>query len=664
MRFINSLSLRAKLLLGGIGLSVVPLLIVMFITLQQNAKMTHTSSQESDKLAFADLEHMTRLTVAMCTAQQQMLEQALQWNMNGAKTLVELEGTAAQGGTMIEWKAVNQLNREAKSVSLPTLSIGSKTILQNADPAVASVLVDDMVARFGGTFTLFQKMNEAGDMLRVSTTVQQEGRRAIGTYIPAVNPDGSKSAVISAVLAGKRYVGRAFVVNAWYVAAYEPLKDASGGIIGMLFMGIPEQSVATLREQVLKTKVGKTGYLFVLDSAGKYVISQQGARDGENIIESRDSKGRQFIKELIEEAKAKQGEPVVVNYSWQNAGDPVPREKITMAIYFKNWDWVIGAGSYKEEFQEASVRIEDIGSKGTIKLLVIILIVTVLSAGVWVAISGVLARTIATISENLNAGSSQISSASKMIADTGQHLAAGSSEQATAVTEITGTLESMGRNSVEIAHITRGANDLMRQNIEKSGQSLKALVETTKAMNVIVADNDEMTKIIKTIDEIAFQTNILALNAAVEAARAGEAGAGFAVVAEEVRALAQRAAEAARTTQAKLASNVSLIKAASTGINGVNSNFEAIVETATVIGEKVRSITEAMELLSNNIQEVAKHAHGVDNVVQSNAASAEETASSAEELSAQAQEISGLAFSLNKLIKGETTSENSGLLAR
>jgi methyl-accepting chemotaxis protein len=193
----------------------------------------------------------------------------------------------------------------------------------------------------------------------------------------------------------------------------------------------------------------------------------------------------------------------------------------------------------------------------------------------------------------------------------------------------------------------------MRQNIEKSGQSLKAIVEMTQAMNRIVAESGEMGKIIKTIDEIAFQTNILALNAAVEAARAGEAGAGFAIVAEEVRNLAGRAAEAARTTQVKLDSNIGLIHQAGSGIQGVNENFEAIVETATVIGEKVQAITLATEDLTKNIGSVSDSTTKLETVVQSNAATAEESASAAEELSAQAHEISALVRNLVELVHGE-----------
>ena len=143
----------------------------------------------------------------------------------------------------------------------------------------------DKVSSLTGSFcTVFQRMNESGDMLRVATNVKtKDGKRAINTFIPSVEADGKRNPVVQAVLKGERYVGRAFVVDAWYVTAYEPIKDSDGKITGMLFAGTPESSSKSLREAFLKTKVGKTGYVYVLDTKGNYVISKDGKRDGELI---------------------------------------------------------------------------------------------------------------------------------------------------------------------------------------------------------------------------------------------------------------------------------------------------------------------------------------------------------------------------------------------
>jgi methyl-accepting chemotaxis protein len=192
----------------------------------------------------------------------------------------------------------------------------------------------------------------------------------------------------------------------------------------------------------------------------------------------------------------------------------------------------------------------------------------------------------------------------------------------------------------------------MKQNIEKSGQSLKSMVEMSTGMNQIEADGSEMLKIIKTIDEIAFQTNLLALNAAVEAARAGEAGVGFAVVAQEVRNLAARASEAAKNTREKLDGNLHQVSNTVRGLRGVNDNFEAIVESATTMGEKIGSVTQASKSISGQIQEITATMEDLGRVVQENAANSEESAAASEQLASLAQEMNTIVQELHVLIEG------------
>ena len=127
-------------------------------------------------------------------------------------------------------------------------------------------IVDEVTRLVGETATVFQRMNENGDMLRVATTVETlEGKRAIGTYIPAINPDGVENPVISTILKGETYHGRAYVVNAWYLTAYAPLTGWDGNLVGMIYVGVKQKTVeARVRQAILQTKVGRTGYVYVL----------------------------------------------------------------------------------------------------------------------------------------------------------------------------------------------------------------------------------------------------------------------------------------------------------------------------------------------------------------------------------------------------------------
>ncbi|HSR37216.1 MAG TPA: methyl-accepting chemotaxis protein, partial [Desulfurivibrionaceae bacterium] len=159
-------------------------------------------------------------------------------------------------------------------------------------------------------------------------------------------------------------------------------------------------------------------------------------------------------------------------------------------------------------------------------------------------------------------------------------------------------------------------------------------------------------QIITTIDAIAFQTNLLALNAAVEAARAGEAGAGFAVVAAEVKNLAGRTGEAARNTQGLLDGTVNRIASCAKAVKTINDDFDAIVESATMIGDKNATVTEASRQQARSIAEVAKAIEDSSQTTQQIASTAEESAAASEELSAQSEEMKNVVADLARLVYG------------
>ena len=190
--------------------------------------------------------------------------------------------------------------------------------------------------------------------------------------------------------------------------------------------------------------------------------------------------------------------------------------------------------------------------------------------------------------------------------------------------------------------------------VEKANESNNAL---TVSMEEIFKASEETSKIIKTIDEIAFQTNLLALNAAVEAARAGEAGAGFSVVAEEVRNLAMRASEAAKNTSSLIESTSKKVKHGGELVGKTNDAFSAVETNATKVARLVDEIASASNEQSQDINQVNVAVSDLDKVVQDNAASAEESASSSEEMSAQAHQMKNNVAELVQLI-GKTGKRN------
>jgi methyl-accepting chemotaxis protein len=231
------------------------------------------------------------------------------------------------------------------------------------------------------------------------------------------------------------------------------------------------------------------------------------------------------------------------------------------------------------------------------------------------------------IAGGLGSSSEQVGSAAAQVSSSSQSLAEGASEQAASLEETSSSLEEMSSMTKRNAENAQKANDLAKQ-------ARAAADKGTSDMQKV--SSDDIAKIIKTIDEIAFQTNILALNAAVEAARAGEAGLGFAVVADEVRNLAQRSAQAAKETAGKIEGAITKT-AQGVGISSkVALTLNEIVIKVRQVDELVAEVAGASREQTQGITQINTAVGQMDKVTQSNAANAEESAAAAEELNAQA----------------------------
>jgi methyl-accepting chemotaxis protein len=261
-------------------------------------------------------------------------------------------------------------------------------------------------------------------------------------------------------------------------------------------------------------------------------------------------------------------------------------------------------------------------------------------------------RPIRLVIEGLSEGASQVSSAASQVATASQQLAEGSSEQAASLEETSSSLEEMASMTKTNADNASQADHLMKEAVGVVARANTAMDELSRAMERITGTSDQTAKIVKTIDEIAFQTNLLALNAAVEAARAGEAGAGFAVVAEEVRNLAMRAAEAAKSTSALIQESIKNIKTGSDLVHTTDQAFGEVATSSAKVAELVGEIAAASAEQAQGIEQVNKAAVEMDKVTQQNAANAEESASASEELSAQAQTMQGFVEDMARMVGG------------
>ena len=269
-------------------------------------------------------------------------------------------------------------------------------------------------------------------------------------------------------------------------------------------------------------------------------------------------------------------------------------------------------------------------------------------------------RPFAEVIRRLSEASEANTHSSSLISENSTTLADGASEQAASLEETSASLEEIASMAKRNSEGAKRANDLARQTRTAADAGTHDVQAMNLAMDAIKASSDGIAKIIKTIDEIAFQTNILALNAAVEAARAGEAGAGFAVVAEEVRALAQRSATAAKETAEKIDDSVAKSRHGAEVCAKVAAGLSEIATKSRQVDELVAEIATASNEQTQGIEQVNKAVSQMDKVVQASAARAEEGASVAQELISQSGSLQQSVEELSLLVGGAPTAQAGG----
>jgi len=300
----------------------------------------------------------------------------------------------------------------------------------------------------------------------------------------------------------------------------------------------------------------------------------------------------------------------------------------------------------------ASQRGDALYASARFGVIATLLVAVVLAAGIGTVMIRNIGGTLRDVAGDLQVGAQQIAAASGQVSGASQSLSRGSTEQAASLEETSASMEemaSMTRKNAENTQRAKATMDETERLVHGAHGALEAMVTS---MSAIKTSSDKVARIIKTIDEIAFQTNILALNAAVEAARAGEAGMGFAVVADEVRSLAQRAAQAARDTAILIEESIVNSTDGQQKVDQVNAAIAAITTSVTSVKSLVDEVSQASRQQSQGIEQVSQAIAQMEKVTQTTAATAEESAAASEELNAQAETSLDVVSRLTRLVDG------------
>ncbi len=362
----RNLQILVKIGLLGFNAVLIMAVALWAVASWQSGVFSQRVAQEAETLALNDLGDIALGIYNMVRSQNETVQQQVNSNLNTARYVLEQSGGAALSTDYtVPWNAANQYTLQSVPVRLPQMLVGQEWLGDVIDPAVRVPVVDDIVSLVGGTATIFQRMNEQGDMLRVATNVQSaDGQRAIGSYIPAINPDGTPNPVILTVLQGQIYQDSAYVVTGWYLTAYEPIRDAYGDIIGMLYVGVRREGVESLRQAILDSKVGKSGYVFVLGTQGEqqgvYLVSKDGQSDGISVWNTVNADGRYVARELVDTGRnLRPGEVATLRYRWQNLDEVEPQWRLSRLTYYEPWDWVIVVTAYENEILAYQGALED-----------------------------------------------------------------------------------------------------------------------------------------------------------------------------------------------------------------------------------------------------------------------------------------------------------------
>ncbi|BBO82978.1 methyl-accepting chemotaxis protein [Desulfosarcina ovata subsp. sediminis] len=685
MKFCD-VKLKTKLVLIGMTLTFIPLLVIMVTVYNQSRRVVQMGEKESLKLAYADLNHVVDNLYTLAESHQEVTQKNINSALNVARDIVNKAGGVSFADELHEWKVINQYTKASKQVSLPKMQVGNKWLGQISSPDQASPLVDDVQALVDVTCTVFQRMNPEGDMLRVATNViKNNGQRAIGTFIPVTNPNGTPNPVVSAVLQGKTYRGRAFVVNAWYITAYEPIYDTDHSIVGILYVGIPQENVKSLRNAIMDVSIGKSGYVTVLDSMGKYVLSEKGKQDGANVLNHEDAAGEGYIKERINASQNLSPREIGrQKFSLKNQRSDKITTREARFVYFKPWDWIITAEADEGEFTEVAEKLSALGNKSIFTILAVGLIALVITGVVWIYVAGSivkfvkntvlsfkeiaqgdltkrlekksgnefgeLAQGVNAFLENLQEligkiaeSSSQMDKSSETLSEVASIVATGSGGAAHRAENVAASAEEMSANlnnvaaaikesSTNASMVAAAAEELtstigeIAQNVENarsiSDQAVHKTSETSNQMSRLGNAAQGIGKVVETITEISEQVNLLALNATIEAARAGEAGKGFAVVANEIKELAKQTSDSTLEIKDKIESIQDSTDGAVKGIGEISLVIENINEIFSTIATSVGEQSSATREIANTITQVSQGIREVnENVNQSSTVS-------------------------------------------
>ncbi|MFP4306575.1 MAG: methyl-accepting chemotaxis protein [Desulfococcaceae bacterium] len=410
---------------------------------------------------------------------------------------------------------------------------------------------------------------------------------------------------------------------------FSPIPDKRGEFAGFVGLHLRLSEIAAL---VTNTRVGKTGYSFMTDKNGGMIAHPEA--DFQLRLNIREEPG---LEELADRMLA--SESGLATYRLRDA------ERVAAFAPVKSQGWSVAATQNADEFRTVLSDVLNF-NWGAMAVFLLLSAIAVRFFAARVAVS--IRRAVGELHES----SQQVQRAAAKMSETNEDIADGAARQAVTIQQTASSLEEISAIASQNAKNAGAGNALKGEVYEVVDGADESIGELNAVAQSALDVGLRTSQIVKTIDEIAFQTNLLSLNAAVEAARAGEAGAGFSVVAEEVRKLAGRAGEAARSTSALVDENMRRLETMAERSETVRSRFGGVSQKVRDMGNLMEEVAEASREQAKGVEQLRRAAVEIDAVVQLNAAKAQESAGVSETVNGQSRRMAKIAGELTALVEG------------
>lgn len=584
----NQLSLQCRLTIVGI---LVGLFSFAVLTLPLRGHLNTAVPTTRHGLTGSDLDHFTDTAYRTAESFRQEITQAL---LLAEGILAGERGVKQSKSRHVSWAVAGGDSNGSRSLKLPLLWI-RRTPLRPSTTSRRS-LVDEVSALSGARCSIFQRINEAGDMLLVSTSgSRSEGKRTIGTVTPASKANGAMNAAIPAVLGNHAYSGASAMEADPILTAYEPISGTDGAVIGMISVSLREAVEAEkIRRSLSGIRPGSRGHIFALYADGSAYGSVAFAT-GDAGFPFSPSISAQIIRAALKQPDG----TVEQRYRLAPVGEMVAHVR-----YFAPWKWVLGVTVPESEMALPSPSLEP-KTKAIASGLWIALVLSLMVAGaVWAWYSAVLSSEILGFAARMKANAEHLlriddkiwSAAEEQSREAIQH-SRDLREAASAVSELNRSVRAVGNRLHETLRSARACEE----HAKNASSQLKGMQGT---MIDLSSSNAQVSGLVKDIADIALQSRILALNAGIEAARAGQHGAAFSRVADEFGTLAHRCAQAAKGTTSLLTESIKIS----------DSGKEQLVKLTLELNQACASSQAAEHSLQECLPELNRQGQATGNV--------------------------------------------------